>query len=62
MIKKGHSLLKNTLSKLESDWFINLTIVLFIDRTIVYKSIKYTLFYIIYKQKPILFIESRFLI
>jgi len=35
---------------------------LFINRTIVYGPIKYTLFYIVYKRERILLVELRFLI
>jgi hypothetical protein len=35
---------------------------LFTDRIIIYKPIKYTLFYIVYGREPILLIESKFLI
>ena len=54
--------MKNTLFKLSDDWIINLIIVLFIDRTIVHRLIKYILFYIVYKREFILLVELRFLI
>ena len=52
--------MKNALFKLGDDWIINLAIILFIDRTIVHRPIKYTLFYIVYGREPILLVELRF--
>lgn len=60
MIERGHRPLKNALSKLGSDWPTNLTTVLFTDRTMVYGPTGYTPFYMVYRQEPILPIESRF--
>ena len=62
MIKKGYSLIKDTLSKLRANQPTNLVVVLFIDQTTIYRPTRYTPFYIVYKQEPILSIELYFLI
>jgi hypothetical protein len=60
MIKRGYRPLKDVLSKLSNDWVINLIVVLFADWIIVYKPIRYMLFYIVYRWEPILLVELRF--
>ena len=49
MIKRGHGPLKDALSKLGDDWVTNLAVVLFTNRTTVYRPTKYTPFYIVYR-------------
>ena len=62
MIKRGHRPLKNALLKLENNQVKNLIVVLFANNTIVYRPIRYTPFYIIYRQEPVLPIELKVLI
>ncbi len=62
IIERGHRPLKDTLSKLGNDQVDNLLVILFVERTTVYRPTGYTPFYMVYRQEPILPIKSRFLI
>ena len=62
MIKRGYSLIKDTLLKLGANWPTNLAVVLFADRTTIHRPTRYTPFYMVYRQEPILPIELYFLI
>ena len=61
MIKREYSLIKDTLLKLRANWPTNLVVVLFTDQTTMYRPTRYTPFYIVYRQEPILPIKLRFL-
>ena len=62
IIEKSYGPIKNALSKMKEKWIINLPAILFTDRIITNASTSYMPFYLVYRRKLILLVETCYLI
>ena len=61
MIEKSYGPIKNALSKIEEKWIVNLLAILFADRITRNAFTSYMPFYLVYRRKPILLMETCYL-
>ena len=62
IIEKGYGLIKNAFSKMEGKWIVNFSVVLFADWITINVFTSYMPFYLVYRRKLILLVETCYLI